>query len=562
MKKASQASRRRRNFLLFVYCKFLEAEKKKKMNTRGKGKAILGIAIVAIMLATLMVPAITAKDMTNGYVTSRNGYQVNPGFVVIELTEGDRDMIKIGQEIIFKDAEGTVLIQGIPDTNTDGAAYSVSAFVTETVTDVAGIAGNDKTIDGVYFDTSSLGRTGTYIVSCGGISQQVSVSRPRIPLELKVGTEVVSAITVGTNIRIDCSGASNLSPYDCVNLIITDSKGRQMKSWTVGDKTQYFDAINVAQLVEYGSTNPAMQIDTSDWLLGTYTFSVVTEEENARGLDLSSPTKSVTRSRAKSLAKSRTQPKGEDNISDRPSTVVVEEGPELTAEISSTSVAQEDEFTVMGIAEGSDFVDIVTIAPKGGFGRGINPASVPDVPGITYERSAVSDIDYSYLKEFYVDEDAETGEYMLVLVSPGRNGVYDELNSPDLFGSAFVNRYGKIEGLGSKTQEQISAIIAGLTIEAVGSDDLLVLGYINVEAPVVTRNPISGEYTVTADDGDRHTDDANVSITGGRIEGDREEGVEETSATPEPTPAPPGFEVICTMMGLLAVAYIMHRKDK
>ena len=81
-----------------------------------------------------------------------------------------------------------------------------------------------------------------------------------------------------------------------------------MKSWTVSGKTQYCDEINVAQLVEYGSTNPAMQVDTMDWIHGLHTFSVVTEEENARGLDLSSTTKSVT--------KSRTLPKGEVKIFD------------------------------------------------------------------------------------------------------------------------------------------------------------------------------------------------------------------------------------------------------
>jgi len=84
-----------------------------------------------------------------------------------------------------------------------------------------------------------------------------------------------------------------LSPDDCVDLIIMDSRGRRINSWTIGGKTQKFDDINVAQLITYGSTDTAMQIDTTDWLLGSYTFSVETEEENARGLDLSSGTKTV-----------------------------------------------------------------------------------------------------------------------------------------------------------------------------------------------------------------------------------------------------------------------------
>ena len=437
------------------------------MNKRGKGKAILGIAIVAIMLATFMVPAITAKDMTNGYLTTRNSYPVNPAFVVVELTEGDTDAIKIGQEIIFDNAkEGDiVLIEGIPDTNTDGEAFSASAFVTETVTDVAGIAGNDKTIDGIYFDTTAMGRTGTYIVSCGGIGQYLSVSRPIIPLELKLGPDVVSTITVGTKLRIDCSGATDLSPNGCVDLVIIDPRGRQIKTWTVGGKTQNFDTINVAQLVEYGSTNPAMQVDTMDWIHSSHTFSVVTKEENARGLDLSSGTK----------------------------TVLLTTG-SLIVEISAKSVAQEDSFTVYGTAEGCDFVDIVTIAPKGGSGSGINPASVPEVPGITHDSSAVSGRDHSYSKALYVDNGADTGRYLVIVVSPGRNGVYDGLNSPDLFGSAFEARYGPIYALGSKTQDQILAIVEDATIDAAGSDDLMWIGTIlvgEIETETLTLNPIA-----------------------------------------------------------------------
>jgi len=59
------------------------------------------------------------------------------------------------------------------------------------------------------------------------------------------------------------------------------------------------------------------------------------------------------------------------------------------------------------------------------------------------------------------------------VLSPGPNGVYDEINSPDLFGSAFEAEYGSIYALGSKTQDQILAIIADATVDAAGSDDIL-----------------------------------------------------------------------------------------
>jgi hypothetical protein len=886
----------------------------KKGEGKGRGhKAIIGVAIVAIMLATLMAMAPTgsATDITSAYLTTRNGYQVNPAFVVIEIKEGDTDAIKIGQELIFSNAnEGdTVLIFGIPDTNTDDEAFSASAFVTETV--------GGKTVEGIYFDTTSMGRTGTYTVTCGSLSQQLSVSEPTLPLELKLGPVTVSNIAVGTALRVDCSGATDLNPYDCVNLVITDPRGRQIKTWTVGGETQYFDEINVEQLIKYGSPDTATQVDTEDWILGPYTFSVETEEENARGLDLSSPTKTLTLlkgevdvdvdktevgelqsvtvivtgiydhvihvestagkdfvefeegladfsdtiSESRLMGKSgcygfdvtmeedgqmefsvrfydtgayvieatdlatydedmedvkvsvkavtfdmpavvaigdnltvkgtanagdyidiaiedyivkQSIPIAEDGtfeanlptpvtpgrgspgpitlavfirIADEPAfsadvsdleddgsvklfilndagggidiaasevnvgkneTIILTVGampghnvsitsadpahtvfeynsydftgtsnniisiapadtisipadigdcdsqayamnshgvwktmdgdgvrnfevhitdvgrykitatdygtdyptatrlddesieilvaeknvtfavpsivvigdmitirgtanagdyldiaiedyivyvgipieadgtfeedlrtPEtrgtgasgsieieafirvtgepapmpytdvsdivndgftevflvggwLTANLFTDTIDLGDKFRISGTAPGSDFVDIVTIAPKGGSGRGINPASVPGVPGITHDSSGVFDIDNTFLNELYVDEDADAGRYMVIVVSPGRNGVYDGINSEDFFGSEFEAAYGSIYALGSKTQGQILAIIMDETVDTAGSDDLIWVGTINVGEieTVITLNPI------------------------------------------------------------------------
>jgi len=661
------------------------------MKRKVRGKVIMGIAMTVIVLATLMAPTGSTKDITSDYLTYRNGYQVNPGFVAIKITEGDTDAIKIGQEIIFSGTKDgcIVLIQGIPDTNTDGEAFSASAFVTETVTNVSG-TGTTKIVKGRYFDTTSMSRTGTYIISCGALSQYLLVSKLAIPLDLKVGSDVVSSIAAGTPLRID--SPIYLDPNDCVDLKIVDPTGRKIEILTLDKKTQYFDDINVSQLIEYGSTDTAKQIDTTGWIPGTYTFSVITAEENSRGLGMSSISKSLEvlkgevdidvdktefadfadfaelqpitvtltgiyghlvtveaiagrddhvefedglddfvdtfdreytnvsdpvtgepkercygfnvtikevgkmqfsvifhNSGAYTLQATDLNTGYEDTVDvnvsekevtfDMPANVVVGEDLEirgtanagdyvdiaiedyivytgipieedgtfeadlrtpetrgtgtpgtiaieafirvageatpalytdssnieedgsisvlltsgsLSADISAESVAHEDEFTVEGTAEGSDFVDIVTIAPKGGSGRGINPGSVPAVPGITHDCSAVSGIDYSYLKELYVDEDADTGKYAVVEVSPGRNGVYDEINDDHLFGAEFEAAYGPLEDIGSKTRDQILAIIQDATIDAAGSDDLMVVGYIKVETPMVSLNPITG----------------------------------------------------------------------
>ncbi len=71
-----------------------------------------------------------------------------------------------------------------------------------------------------------------------------------------------------------------------------------------------------------------------------------------------------------------------------------------------------------------------------------------------------------------------------------------------------------------------------------------------------TTDAESGTYTVKADDGDKHIDKTNVTI--------------KPTPTPTPTPtakpipipapAPPGFEAIFAIAGLLAVAYLVHRR--
>jgi PGF-CTERM protein len=92
-----------------------------------------------------------------------------------------------------------------------------------------------------------------------------------------------------------------------------------------------------------------------------------------------------------------------------------------------------------------------------------------------------------------------------------------------------------------------------------------------------TTDALTGEYVVKADDGDGHTDELEVFITGKemlkaeaaveKVVEEVEKVVEEILATPkptpkptpEPTPKPPGFEALFAIVGLLAVAYLLRR---
>jgi len=234
----------------------------------------------------------------------------------------------------------------------------------------------------------------------------------------------------------------------------------------------------------------------------------------------------------------------------------------LTAELSSTSVAHEDDFTVSGTAQGSRSIDIVIVAPRGSGGSLIEPgaSTLPDT-NIYHALASVSETDYTFSKKVTVGTNADTGSYLVVVLSKGIDDKYGKLGANSLTealaGYTFTGR----------TQEQLLAIIEDATYGSAGSDDLYWVGYVKVAAATVTLDPITslgvgeplvvtgttnrkegvaivitvkgpmeltpqtvlvengkfnatfdttgapvGTYTVRADDGDGHTDAATVEI--------------------------------------------------
>ena len=247
----------------------------------------------------------------------------------------------------------------------------------------------------------------------------------------------------------------------------------------------------------------------------------------------------------------------------------------LTAELSTTTVAQEDDFTISGVAKGSRNIDILIVAPKGSGGSLIESGADTLRNNIYYESTSVSEIDDTYSKKVTVDANADTGSYLVVVLSKGSDDKYG-LNHSNL--SAAVDDYS----FAAKTLDQILAILEDAMWGAAGSDDLYDVKYIKVAAATVTLDPIAsvgvgdplvvtgttnrkegfsivitvkgpmeltpatvtvkdgvfnatfdtstatvGTYTVKADDGDGHTDDVTVEIL-----------TEVPVATPTATPAP------------------------
>lgn len=169
-------------------------------------------------------------------------------------------------------------------------------------------------------------------------------------------------------------------------------------------------------------------------------------------------------------------------------TAVLMESGSLTTELSTDAVAHGDDFTLSGIALSSDFVDVVTISPRGDGGRGLEGehGGIDGITGVTYDRLAVFSADWSYFGKIDVDRDAQVGYYDIAVLSPGRDGIYNGVVTNDLI-HGIANVYGLLE----KTQDQILSILEAATVDAAGSDDFLWIGRIKVESPYVSLNPSS-----------------------------------------------------------------------
>jgi hypothetical protein len=166
----------------------------------------------------------------------------------------------------------------------------------------------------------------------------------------------------------------------------------------------------------------------------------------------------------------------------------------LTAESSATLVPPGDSFTLRGTALGSKMVDILIVAPKGGDGRGMNPAnseanSLPS--GIVYEVASVSS-DFAWLIDIDVDEDADKGTYLVFVLGPGKNKVYDKIGTMDLL-NGIKTKYlgGDLSKLAGKTQAQINATIYDATIGATGSDDFMKKITIKIGTAEIRLNSIA-----------------------------------------------------------------------
>jgi len=228
------------------------------------GILLLLIGIMISSVFSVMTQLTTGSDVTR--TTVRNGYVVNPDNITISM-DGNITEVLIGQNVQFMcggNKSGKVTVTGVAGTPTEGHVVT-----------------SDST---GWLDTSWMVE-GMYNATYGEHWELLAVSKPVMGLSLKAGTKDVSSICSGAPLRVHLE--TNLDKNDCVDLVVRTPEGCLLTQ-NPADPNQKFDDINVSQLLEYGSMNESKWINTTGWNVGTYTFSVRTEEENARGLDVCS----------------------------------------------------------------------------------------------------------------------------------------------------------------------------------------------------------------------------------------------------------------------------------
>jgi parallel beta-helix repeat protein len=224
-------------------------KKSEKMETRKKGKATIGIAMAAIMLASVFaatVPIISAESRGDNFNH------------IVKQAEPQK--VLIGQNLQFEGFD-------VPPT--------VYRFVSGDIENTYK-ANDDSRIYNVNWPT-----WGVYYVNCNrsnltDCDAPLLVEYAYIPLELK---------DVDTTLIVDTTRI-NLLPQDLVDLVIIGPDG-QIKIDKMNNQT--FTNITVSQLMVFGDAG----LKTEGWKVGNYTFQVKTWSANACGLEAASAVRNL-----------------------------------------------------------------------------------------------------------------------------------------------------------------------------------------------------------------------------------------------------------------------------
>ncbi|NQE44722.1 hypothetical protein C5S31_01700, partial [ANME-1 cluster archaeon GoMg2] len=223
------------------------------MKTTKNGKAMVGIAMAAIVVTSVMVAMIGST----GAVGTGGKYNI--------IEKDKVNTVLEGQDLQFP--SGTAWTTTPPQVMRYESGDLANMYIV-----TVGYDGN------YYIYNVNWPTTGDFFVNGGpeGYDVQLSYEEPEMPLKLKVEDREVSSIARTTELTIDVGGI-NMFDQDIVDLVIIGPKGQ------IASK----NGVNFKNITV--STLKNMKIDTTGWDIGHYTFQVKTKPENACGLDEQSP---------------------------------------------------------------------------------------------------------------------------------------------------------------------------------------------------------------------------------------------------------------------------------
>ncbi|MFZ2070248.1 MAG: hypothetical protein WAV32_01320 [Halobacteriota archaeon] len=480
------------------------------METKKRGGAITGIALVAIMVVSVML----------AMVASTAAYS-NSGKYNIIIKQPPAQKVLIGQDLLFSknvwttgaptiyrsvssdlsnytfqvktkpeyacglDAQSTLrelniiikaavtltaepteapelttvklTVTGVPGTtiNVKEDTLSLNAYFPEGLNDNQGPKNNNfnDTIDsdGVRTYAVEFDDTGTYTIKVTDLSDLTGDTYDTVDItvtEKGVTFDVPGTVVIGQ--RFTIKGAANTG--NTVTVAVDDEVVPKLNNIVIDENGEFSEEIDTSSDAAPG----AFKIPGSVWLKAYIDY--------AGGIG--------------------TVPAG---ITDDGSIAILMIRGELTAELSTKSVAKGDEFTITGKAKGSKNVEILIVAPKGFRGSNIET----DAKEMYYTSTSVTTTDDSFYKKITVNDDVNSGLYLVMILSAGSDGKwgksgYDKLYDPNDPINCALCQYT----LYSRTQEGMLEIVKDMSAL---SDDLLWIGLVNVESPygIVTLNPIA-----------------------------------------------------------------------
>ena len=389
------------------------------MDTK-RGKAIIGLAMAAVMVVALMamVPTAVGKPVTDNQTITSYGqsFIVNYDNVTIWL-DGEASSVVVGQDIVFKDKNGnlvgTVTLTGVEGTDTEGeVVYS----------DDTGRLETEGLVTGPYNATAT---------ATGAIETRVNIGTVRAELDLrdKGDTKSISSVTKGSSFRVKF--IHSLDSNDGVSLKVS---GPAVYKQNPADG-KVFEKINVSMI-----TGDNAIINTTGWSLGTYTIYIKTNEKYARGLAVSSNEKTlkVIPGKIDISAEKTTVGKGEKvkitvtGVADDTIKVTAEDGVFPVGEYDNNVTAPANNFTHFIDADGErtyvvKFTDTGSKKVKVEVTAGNQQGKDADVTITVRERTVTFDIPSSAVvgETVTIKGVISSGSTVDILIEDGRYGAWD-----------------------------------------------------------------------------------------------------------------------------------------